>query len=105
VLSASELSSTEYGNDCLNVRRGPAAFITSVMFSGDGFLASVCRTGRPRSVLAHIRGQHLHDRPVVFLRVPCDPLEGVDATQPDVHLLVAELLNRTREPLGDLPLL
>ena len=55
-------------------------------------------------MLANERSQNLHDRPVVVGRPFGDPLEGIDATQADIQLLVAELIDRTGESLGDLPL-
>lgn len=53
------------------------------------------------------RGEYLHDWTSVGLGVPADALEGVDAAQPDVELLVAwltELVDGPCEALGDLTL-
>ena len=101
---AAKLSSPEYRDDRLNVCRGRAFFVTLTMFCGACFLIFVCRTGRPGGVLANVRSQDLHDRPVVVGGAFGDPLEGVDATQADIQLLVAELVDRSGESLGDLPL-
>jgi hypothetical protein len=50
-------------------------------------------------------GQHLLDRRAVAWRVVGDALQRVDAAEADIKLRAAELVDRTSEPLGDLPLL
>jgi len=55
-------------------------------------------------VLAQELGQHFHDRPVILFRLPRDSFERVDAAQPHVELLVAELVDGPAEPVRELPL-
>ena len=40
---------------------------------------------------------------MVFFGISSDALKRVDAAEADVKLMVAELLNRLREPIGELP--
>jgi hypothetical protein len=56
-------------------------------------------------VLTNVGGQDLHDWPVVALRIPRDPFEGVDRAHADFERLrVVELVDCLGEALGDLPL-
>jgi hypothetical protein len=63
---------------------------------------------RPRGMAADEGGHHLPDCGEVVGGVTGDPLQSVDPAQSDVEPVragLAELLNRTGEPLGDLALL
>jgi hypothetical protein len=48
-------------------------------------------------------GQHLPDRGPVGGRITGDPLQRIESTQPHIQALTAELVDRSGEPLGDLP--
>jgi hypothetical protein len=51
---------------------------------------------------AHEGGEDLHNRLMIGWRVAKDPLQRVDTTEPYVHRVVTQLLNRTAEPVGKL---
>jgi hypothetical protein len=61
----------------------------------------VARSQRPWGVLAHVRRQRRHDRPVLTLALLRDTLKRVDAAELDFELLAAELLDGLGEALGD----
>src|SRR5207249_4696431 len=58
-----------------------------------------------RSVITYKRGQHLYHDGVVAGGVAGQPLQRVDAAQPHVQLVRAQLLDRFAESVGELALL
>jgi hypothetical protein len=50
-------------------------------------------TGRPRSMGPHEGCQNLADRGPICFRGPCDAFEGVYATNSDINIVVAKLIN------------
>jgi hypothetical protein len=54
-------------------------------------------------MLADVGGEYLDDLGVIVLRVFGDALQRVDAAQAHVDCQVPQLLDRLREPVGDLP--
>src|ERR1700730_14114779 len=57
---------------------------------------------RPCRVLPQVGGQDLHDRAVVLPRLTGNSLQGIDAPEPDIKFVAAELFDRPREPLRQL---
>ena len=105
LLSLGNAAPTEHGQDRANVRactrQGRAATYRprgeSVGFRRLG-LRTAGRRGPP-GVLAYVRGEHFHDRPVVSWRVTADALQRVDAAQ--AHLQVRLAILELRTKLGD----
>jgi hypothetical protein len=58
--------------------------------------------GRPRGMTADEGGQHLGDGGPILGGVDGDALQSIDATQPHIQVLVAELVDRSGESLSDL---
>src|SRR5687768_5123957 len=78
---------------------------------------NVCRWARlgdlhsgrtPSSVMPHVSRQHICDRPIVLRPIPGDPVESVDATDPNLNVwltpleLGAELTCRLNKTIGKL---
>jgi hypothetical protein len=61
------------------------------------------RSGGPRGMGAHKRLQYSGNRLPIYLGIPCNTLQSKDAAEPDIELVAAELVDGTREPLGNLP--
>jgi hypothetical protein len=53
-------------------------------------------------VLPHVREEDVHGRSVEFLRSPGDALEAVNAPQPQLQILFAQLIDRLDEPVREL---
>ena len=62
------------------------------------------RVGWQGGVFSYKWGQDFDDRPVFALGGVRDSLERIESTKPHIQALVAELLDRTCKPLGDLAL-
>ena len=56
----------------------------------------------PGSTLPNEWGEHLDHLRVVFLRIPGDPFEGIDTAEANLDFPAGELVDGSREALGDL---